>query len=709
MTCWAKNRIAVLALFLVLTFCASCTARNPVQKEFGADADYFIGLTQLKNGLENEARSKFYNCIKKGTAQCVRKSYEALCTFGSVQEKNQAVLNYVEKYQDSDAILTAVRQLKSAGEISRIIELTENCSLREENNEILKIRMESLVQRGDSSLENEVFVWFTERPLSSEHYQFYRDSYSHPVFSYSADSLEHSAFTPRQFALNYRIALYKRDYSYTFTALPQLMEYFDDGTLEPSAQLASDMGKTCLYGDTDFARNASRFSRLAEKYKETPMEYYFWFYAGRLFDKASLYIRQTKLCFEKAAGTSQNASQKDNALWYLLVSSMNSSLDSAADDIQTCSRLWDNPEYFEDFFESLISGLLAAGKWDLFGKIYKIIDGYATDLSVSQYAYLYGRLIQEKLAAGTERDAQDAFRRALNSGTSAYYKAMSAYQLGLGGAELAAVLTAPFSSADAQKIANPDFDAETLLKGYAYFGFPERIYPTWQRLYKNGISDETSFFLADFLNRCSTGTDDYFQQALRIASRTAAGRTLPFTNEQLAQLYPRNYSAHIQEFSERYEIEPSVVYAMVRSESFFDPDVQSSAGAIGLTQLMEFTGGDIARKLKVQNYDLTDPEVNLQFGTYYLAELVRRCDGSMLQGFFSYNAGITRVRRWVQSSMIEFGKKENMPSDLFLETVPFAETREYGRKLAGAAVMYEWIYSDDPDGSFNEIIKKLMK
>ena len=74
-----------------------------------------------------------------------------------------------------------------------------------------------------------------------------------------------------------------------------------------------------------------------------------------------------------------------------------------------------------------------------------------------------------------------------------------------------------------------------------------------------------------------------------------------------------------------------------------------------------------------------------------LASLISRCEDSPLLGFFSYNAGITRVRRWLQSSLIEFGKKSNMPLDLFLETVPFAETREYGRKLISATAMYEWL------------------
>jgi soluble lytic murein transglycosylase len=456
------------------------------------------------------------------------------------------------------------------------------------------------------------------------------------------------------------------------------------------------------------------FSELAEKYAGTPVEYYFNFYTGRLFEKASIYYTQTIKAFEAAVNSATTPAQKDNALWYLLVSSLNFSLETITEDIKIYSRQWDNPEYFEDFFESLISGLLASGKWNAFGEIYKAIDGYATDLTVSQYAYLYGRLIQEKLASGSKADAEAAFRRALKSGSSSYYRALAAYQLNLQDKELEAALMGPYNSLAGSNgaITNIDQDAEKLLKGYAYFGFPELIYPAWQKLYKNGISEETNFFLANFLNRCSTGKDDYYQQALRITSRTVSAHTSSLSQEVLQQLYPKNYSTYIDEFSDRYEIPRSIVYAMVRSESFFDPDIQSSAGAIGLTQLMEFTGSDIARKLKVQNYELTDPETNLLFGIYYLAELIRRCDGSLLQGFFSYNAGITRVRRWVQSSMISFGKKENMPIDLFLETVPYAETREYGRKLAGAAVMYEYLYGDgsiDTNNNFNNIIEKMIR
>jgi soluble lytic murein transglycosylase len=168
------------------------------------------------------------------------------------------------------------------------------------------------------------------------------------------------------------------------------------------------------------------------------------------------------------------------------------------------------------------------------------------------------------------------------------------------------------------------------------------------------------------------------------------------TKESLKLLYPRNYSSFVKKYCEEYEISEEIMYALIRTESFFDADIKSSAGAIGLTQLMIPTASDIARKLRVTEYSLENPEQNIQFGTYYISELIHRLDGNVLAAFFSYNAGITRVRRWLKTSKIEFNNTQSLPIDLFLETVPYEETRGYGRKLIGAASLYGWLYYDKP-------------
>ena len=725
-----KHRLITYCLTSVLLLSVvSCKgAPHPEnQEKFGDDTEYFIGLRLLNEGNENAAREKFKRCIKKGTPACAQKSAEALCTIGNIQEKNEAAENLLKLFPGDQALLIAARQFSASGEINKLIYYTSDLDFSTAKNELIRLRLEAMGRRGDSAYQAEVYRWFTECPISTEHYQFYRDFYKHPDFTaaYENPDSEIAAalkYTPQQFAINYRIESYKRNYSYTLRCSKELMEFFKKGALDPDPQLISDFGKNFLYGSMDFAKNAGAFRQFAQDFSGTPAEYYFWFYAGRYYEKAGIYYRQSRQCFESAMACAQTAFQKDNALWYLLNGSLNFSMDFIIESIDEYSREWTDCEYFEDFFEQLVTALLAAGRWNEFGRIYKAVDGYASDLTTAQFAYLYGRLIQEGLADGSEADAEAAFKRACRGGSSLYYKSLAAYRLGLWNnpIELRRVMCAPTgakandtptpatSAAPAAPV--PDASLENLLLGYAYFGFPELIYPEWQKTQGASISTEANFYLADFLAKCADPaapeTSDYYTQSLRIAARAQRLSKREITRDELALVYPEYYDKFVTKYCEEYKISEPVMYALIRSESFFDADVISSAGAIGLTQLMEFTGSDIARRFKISDYNLTDPETNIRFGTWYLSNLISRCEDSALLGFFSYNAGITRVRRWLQSSLIEFGKKSNMPLDLFLETVPYAETREYGRKLVSAALAYDWL--DNPQ-NFQHTTKNLIE
>lgn len=718
MTSFRFRQFAILILFLASVSSISCSTKTEGQERFGVDADYFIGLKLLSQGNEKEARAKFNNCIKKGSYYCGKKSAEVLCSFGNIQEKNQAAENLIKLYPEKDSLLLAAKQFESSNEINKLIECTQNLNPATDKNELIKIRLTALNTRGDSSYEQEVYDWFTSCPVSKEHYQFYRDTYTHPDFdaAYSFNQLNEEKmplrYTPEQFAVNYRIELYKRNYTYTLEVAPELIKYMQSGALAPCEQLASDIGKSYLYGSMDFANNGAYFKKLGNEAELSEngknLAFYYWFYAGRLYEKAGIYYKQTKNAFEKAMETANTSSQKDNALWYLLNNSLNFSVDSIVENISLYAPQWSDPEYFEDLFEKLVSSLLASGKWDAFYKIYTAVDGFASDETVARYAYIYGRLVEEGLAKGDDEAVKKAYTRALKSGSGVYYKILGAYKLGLSGEELEKVLTAPYRSNKESETSEKAESAKKLLEGYAFFGFPKLIYPAWQELYSQGLSEETYFYLAEFLDQVgkTDSSEAYFTQGTRIAARgqSMAGRNL--TRQEIRQVYPLPYFDIVENYCKKYDIKPSVIYALIRSESFFDAAVTSSAGAIGLTQLMEFTGGDIAKRLKIQDYDLTDPEISINFGTYYLAELVRRCDDSLLQAFFSYNAGITRVRRWLKSSLIEFGKKSNMPSDLYLETVPYAETREYGRKLVSATVMYEWL---EDENNFATAVEELLR
>jgi soluble lytic murein transglycosylase len=136
------------------------------------------------------------------------------------------------------------------------------------------------------------------------------------------------------------------------------------------------------------------------------------------------------------------------------------------------------------------------------------------------------------------------------------------------------------------------------------------------------------------------------------------------------------------------------MYGLTRSESFFDPTVSSVAGAKCLTQLMESTAGDIAKKLHYAEYDLNDPRTNIEFGCYYISGLLVKFNGSMLPALFGYNAGPGRINTWIKNAETEFSK-QSLPMDIFLESIPYSETREYGRKVVAAGCMYAYLYQNE--------------
>ena len=683
----------VSLVILAWSLCLSCS------KDRDYNADYYIGLQKLREGKEDEARTKFNNCIKKGSYYCGRESLKSLTTFGNVQDKNKAATELLKKYSDSGSKLIAVKQLYSAGEVSLILENTENLDFETENNELIKLRLECLKTRNREKYNSEVYKWFTCRALTENHYKFYRDIYSLDI--------NEEQITPFDFVIDYRIDLYRRNYLGAYEKAFELFDYFDSGVIEAVPQLVSDIGKSFLYGNDNFAANAQLFVNKAETVKGSAAEFYFWFYAGRFYDRAALYFKQAINCFENAMECAKTGELRDNALWYLLNTSLSSSADTTINKLEAYANTWNSPEYFDDFFDKLVPALIEKGRWNAFGQLLNIIDGKASNEVTAKIAYLYGRLLQEGYAYSQNRDFEikRAFERSLRSGTDEYYRILSAYQLGLKGNKLWEALSV-WSNLDKQSF-TVDEDAEAFLRGFATYGFPEKIYPMWLELRDKGITTETSMYLADFLHKCGSSKNEYNVQSLRIASKAGLVSERPLTKEELKLIYPENFKNHVDTYSEKYDIKSSVIFALIRSESFFDAEVTSTAGAVGLTQLMEFTAGDISRKLKKPNYSLTDPEVNIEFGTYYLSELVRRCNDSYLQGLLSYNAGITRVRRWLSSSMLEFGRKQDMSSDLFLETVAYTETRNYGKKLLPATVMYQWLYSDEP--AFYETVESFIK
>lgn len=683
------------ASILLVSFAGCKPAKNSQgTSEFGKDREFFLGIRSLENGNQKEARTRLTKSLKKGSPLISRKSAETLCSIGDVQDKISAAKFLASRYKDEDALLTACRILYEHNEESQIILLTGNAPQDITYNETYSLRLRSMLKRKAQGFRSEASAWFTERPFTQWHYKFYCDlAEKNP----QSENLENE-WNRTLLCAGMRANVYKRDYKAALSELELLLPYYESGDFKLTPQIMSDIGKAHLYGSSDFRESAQFFQSEAEKYTETDgdMAFYCWFYAARLYDKCGNYQSKVAKCLNSAIQCTDNSQKKDNALWYLFKTSLNHSVENCLNIVYTKLPELGDPNYFDDFFDLLTPILLSERRYRELGKLYKNMKGHASRETTAKFAYIYARILEEQIWKPGENDLngntlEEEIRQALetagNSGTDLYYKVMAAKKLQLSDEEKIRMLCSIRKDSEIET----DPDLETLLNGYAFFGFPEKIYPEWNEAGQPLLSEKTTLNLCSLLQKCSGGKDDYYAQSLRIASRRANYAKEPLSRELLEFCFPQDYKDFVSTYSEKYGLPDSVLYALIRSESFFDSDVSSSAGAVGLCQLMSFTGEDIARRLRRSEFDLTDPETNIEFGAWYLGNLLSRLDGNYMDAFYAYNAGINRIRKWKQSSAYVLGIKI-LPEDLFLETIPYTETREYGRKLVSATSLYELLY-----------------
>ena len=150
--------------------------------------------------------------------------------------------------------------------------------------------------------------------------------------------------------------------------------------------------------------------------------------------------------------------------------------------------------------------------------------------------------------------------------------------------------------------------------------------------------------------------------------------------------YPLPWQQQFESFSSAASISPTWAYGIARSESLFMRDVRSSAGAIGLMQLMPATGRDVAREINLPYSGmttLTDPEANIRLGTSYLGKMAERFNGNAVLATAAYNAGPHRVDRWLPEAGSEDAR-------IWIENIPFNETRKYVKRVLSAQAIFHW-------------------
>ncbi|MPW73918.1 lytic transglycosylase [Moraxella catarrhalis] len=145
--------------------------------------------------------------------------------------------------------------------------------------------------------------------------------------------------------------------------------------------------------------------------------------------------------------------------------------------------------------------------------------------------------------------------------------------------------------------------------------------------------------------------------------------------------HPTPYQDSTLKHSRNAGIDPAWAYGIMRQESRFQPSAQSGAGAGGLMQIIPSTAAQIARSLGESTGNMSNPDTNIRYGTWFLNDLANRSRGQIAVATASYNAGPNAARRWVPTH-------GTISADQYVEAIAYAETRAYVKHVMENATIY---------------------
>ena len=339
-------------------------------------------------------------------------------------------------------------------------------------------------------------------------------------------------------------------------------------------------------------------------------------------------------------------------------------------------------QYFWDkAWSSYTRGDLAAAR-----PLFRFIADTYTNANIRRQSdYWYARTVERQ---GETEEAKTVYRRLASAPYDDLYALHSRSRLG--GAEIArAPRTQPVVWRElAAKEIPPELRLAYELTALSAFR-DARL--EIQRNVNHANSRLAEALLADFYN--STGNEYLTYRSMKRAFPQLATVDQDSAPDYFLRMYypVEKYDGQIRKYAKRNGLDPNLVKGLILQESYFNPVAKSPVGATGLMQIMPPTGRELAGRLRLPftTPRLEDPEVNVQLGTLHLRRLIDMFGGNVHFAVASYNAGQGNVSKWRRAS-------PRKPLDEFLESIPFAETRNYVKRVAMLRSSFERLHTQPP-------------
>jgi len=198
---------------------------------------------------------------------------------------------------------------------------------------------------------------------------------------------------------------------------------------------------------------------------------------------------------------------------------------------------------------------------------------------------------------------------------------------------------------------------------------------------------EWKFFIKDFSTMELLSLASYLSD-IKMYDRSVSAAIYSQANIGFSFRYPLIYKDAVIKESKENNVPPWLVMGLIRQESRFNKEIRSSAGAIGLMQILPKTALETYNNNKSQ-LDLTNSTQNIYIGTKYLSKLLNQFNNSIPLSLAAYNAGPSRAKKW----QADLGNYNTSPA-MFIESIPFKETREYVQTVILSGAIYEELFAD---------------
>ena len=395
--------------------------------------------------------------------------------------------------------------------------------------------------------------------------------------------------------------------------------------------------------------------------------------------------------FERALHLVPNREQSDVCIWNILDVSSNDDVFYAR--LEQYIPVWHRDNFYNDVMQRYLQRLCAAQNWNKIISTFNLLKDTEANILKAAFSWLIVRAIEEDLLSEADKklaasvinsETADPFvfaRIAYNasgaiSTPSLYYRMRSSEALGL-----------PF-----MKYVNIPIIREKYSQKLEFIlGFFENdaaaLANPYIRSIERGMSPAELHVIGEAYDKLGMHA-----QAMRMIALYISDPAYTIKRRDLEIMFPRPFLELTEQNAKEFNIEPSLLFALIRTESAFQPAVLSRVGATGLMQLMPATAREVAGRIRnaggpdytTGTPDMTDPALNLYFGSFYYDYLMSLFDND-LYALMAYNGGMGRVRRWSNAN-------RRLPPDLVMETANVYETRDYGKRVTGVGAVYRELY-----------------